>query len=469
MQPASQSYPKPPVVRPRRARRRFRDRRSVRVARGGMRGLLTFGVVLSLLGGSQAGVYAIGPAAGKQPSVQHSVNSSTSAPTIRQSSNAAAQGSIRAPRNWINGGSPPLGSVGSPPSSTAPEPTATPLPSPGPTIGGANVPVGDGRIPATVLAAYLRAQRWLAGTEPGCHLPWQLLAAIGQVESGQAANGDVTTDGTTRTPIFGPPLNGNGFAAIRAADGGWARAQGPMQFIPSSWAVWGVDGNGDGQADPQNVFDAALSAADYLCSAGRDLSNSVALAQAILGYNGTQAYLATVLAWMRYYQHNGAQPAAGGAPLLPGSGPTPSRSTPNPNSSKRTRAKSEHTTTTARHIHSRQPIAASPSPTSATPIPGLSPTPSPSLSPPSRPPVSPSPTDAPVPSTRPTASPTRPSSAPAPSHSPTVAPTPSAPSSASSCPSASASGAVTPSPSPSPSGTPVASPSPSASPTAICR
>ena len=44
-----------------------------------------------------------------------------------------------------------------------------------------------------------------------------------------------------------------------------------MQFIPSTWALYGADGNGDGVADPFNIFDAAAAAAHYLCRAGGNL------------------------------------------------------------------------------------------------------------------------------------------------------------------------------------------------------
>ncbi|NEE53572.1 hypothetical protein G3M55_54360, partial [Streptomyces sp. SID8455] len=67
-------------------------------------------------------------------------------------------------------------------------------------------------IPATVLAAYRNAERSLRRGDPGCRLPWQLLAAIGKVESGQAAGGRVDARGTTLTPILGPALDGVGFA-----------------------------------------------------------------------------------------------------------------------------------------------------------------------------------------------------------------------------------------------------------------
>ncbi|MCL8010331.1 lytic transglycosylase domain-containing protein [Streptomyces sp. AS02] len=163
-------------------------------------------------------------------------------------------------------------------------------------------------LPASVFAAYRRAEERLSREEPGCRLRWQLLAAIGQVESGQARGGRVASDGTTVTPILGPRLDGRAFALIRDTDGGahdgdgvYDRAVGPMQFIPSTWARWGADGNGDGRRDPNNVFDAALAAGRYLCAGGRDLSVPAELDRAILGYNHSTAYLRTVRAWYAYF------------------------------------------------------------------------------------------------------------------------------------------------------------------------
>ncbi|NUQ97311.1 MAG: lytic transglycosylase domain-containing protein, partial [Streptomyces sp.] len=175
----------------------------------------------------------------------------------------------------IDGGSPYITQL--PPLNTAQGPFA---PVPGGAPGGhVTVPSGGTGLPTTVLNAYLRAQESVAQSDPGCHLPWQLLAAIGQVESGQARDGAVDANGTTYTPILGPVLDGNGFANIGDTDHGrydgdpvHDRAVGPMQFIPSTWETWGVDGNGDGVADPNNVYDAALAAAHYLCADGRDLS-----------------------------------------------------------------------------------------------------------------------------------------------------------------------------------------------------
>ncbi|MFH9063009.1 lytic murein transglycosylase [Streptomyces coeruleorubidus] len=165
-----------------------------------------------------------------------------------------------------------------------------------------------GALPASVFAAYRRAEDRLAREAPGCRLRWQLLAAIGQVESGQARGGRVASDGTTVAPILGPRLDGVAFALIRDTDGGahdgdtaYDRAVGPMQFIPSTWARWGADGNGDGRTDPNNVFDAALAAGRYLCAGGRDLSVPAQLDRAILGYNHSAAYLRTVRAWYTYF------------------------------------------------------------------------------------------------------------------------------------------------------------------------
>ncbi|MFE0465434.1 lytic transglycosylase domain-containing protein, partial [Kitasatospora sp. NPDC058965] len=203
-------------------------------------------------------------------------------------------------------GGPPLDGGGARP---LPQPPVAALPTPGPGPQPPAVqPTGGPRLPSTVFDAYRKAEASLAVSAPGCHLPWQLLAGIGQVESSQADGGSVDATGTTYTPILGPVLDGNGFAAIPDTDGGrydgssvWDRAVGPMQFIPSTWAVWGADGNGDGRADPNNIWDAALAAGRYLCAGGRDLSVPAQLDRAVLGYNNSTEYLSTVRAWMAYY------------------------------------------------------------------------------------------------------------------------------------------------------------------------
>jgi len=170
--------------------------------------------------------------------------------------------------------------------------------------------ISDGAaIPATMLAAYRHAADQINGWAAGCHLPVALLAAIGKVESDHAHGGDVDGRGNTRILIFGPTLDGtHGTASVLATDGGrwtgdpvWDHAMGPMQFLPSSWKKWGVDGNGDGTASPHNVYDATLTAARYLCAAGGDLVTSQGVRAAILAYNPSEQYLWVVLAWMRAY------------------------------------------------------------------------------------------------------------------------------------------------------------------------
>jgi hypothetical protein len=189
---------------------------------------------------------------------------------------------------------------------------------------GMPIRVSGTALPARVLLAYRNAADDLRRSDPACHLPWSLLAGIGQVESGQASNGAIDRLGRTLTPILGPVLNGVGdVAAIPDTDGGrwdgdttWDRAVGPMQFIPSSWQVWGRDGDGDGQADPSDIDDAAMATASYLCAGDRDLRNEKDRRSAVFSYNHSWDYVDLVLAWAQAY--------ATGVPLttdlLPGAG-----------------------------------------------------------------------------------------------------------------------------------------------------
>ncbi|MFJ9125091.1 lytic transglycosylase domain-containing protein [Streptomyces sp. NPDC102340] len=229
-------------------------------------------------------------------------------------------------------------------------PTDDPATSPG--TGGKDG--DDSGIPATVLDAYKKAASEIGTTKPGCNLDWQLLAAIGKVESGQANGGDVDKDGNTIHAIKGPPLDGNGFAKITDTDGGnydgdtvHDRAVGPMQFIPSTWEWAGRDGNGDGKKDPNNVYDAALAAGHYLCRADRDLSNASDLNKAILSYNNSSDYLAHVLKWLGYYrEHSHSVPDGTGVlPRHPSGGGTAGAS-PSPSPSDRNSDRPSHSPTT---------------------------------------------------------------------------------------------------------------------------
>ncbi|MFG3720026.1 lytic transglycosylase domain-containing protein [Streptomyces massasporeus] len=197
-----------------------------------------------------------------------------------------------------------------------------PSPSTGPAPGGTGTT--ESGIPATVLDAYKRAETTLREAKPGCNLPWQLLAAIGRVESGQARGGRVDADGTTIKKILGPQLDGNGFALIKDTDDGaydgnssYDQAVGPMQFIPSTWAWAGRDGNGDGKKDPNNIYDAALAAGHYLCRNNWDLSQQSELDRAILSYNNSRDYLNLVMRWLEYYRKD-AHEVPDGTGTLPG-------------------------------------------------------------------------------------------------------------------------------------------------------
>lgn len=151
----------------------------------------------------------------------------------------------------------------------------------------------------TALDAYARAE--LAAPE-GCGLGWATLAGIGWIESQHGTLGGRTlgADGRSSSPILGPALDGTGeFAAIRATaetttyhgDPVWDHAVGPMQFIPSTWERWAADGDGDGVRDPNDLDDAALAAADYLCADGRDLTTGQGWTGAVLSYNNARVYL----------------------------------------------------------------------------------------------------------------------------------------------------------------------------------
>jgi membrane-bound lytic murein transglycosylase B len=106
-------------------------------------------------------------------------------------------------------------------------------------------------------------------------MSWTVLAAIAQIESGDGAN-------------EGPSSAG---------------AEGPMQFLPSTWAIWGTDGFGQtGAPDIWNAFDAVPSAARLLCASGG--GNPATLAGAIFAYNHATWYVSEVLALANEYARN---------------------------------------------------------------------------------------------------------------------------------------------------------------------
>ncbi len=105
------------------------------------------------------------------------------------------------------------------------------------------------------------------GTQYG--VPWEVLASINRIET-----------------AFGTNLNVSSAGAL-----GW------MQFIPSSWEMYGVDANNDGRKDPYNPVDAICAAARYLKAAGAEDD----LYQAIFAYNHADWYVDEVLLYAKQY------------------------------------------------------------------------------------------------------------------------------------------------------------------------
>jgi hypothetical protein len=123
--------------------------------------------------------------------------------------------------------------------------------------------VAPGTRPATYLQLFKASAAQYC---PG--LSWTVLAAIGQIESADGEN-------------MGPSTAG---------------ALGPMQFLPSTWAIWGIDGFGDtGSPNILNPYDAVPSAARLLCADGAAAGGS-SLRQAIFDYNHATWYVNEVLA-----------------------------------------------------------------------------------------------------------------------------------------------------------------------------
>jgi murein DD-endopeptidase MepM/ murein hydrolase activator NlpD len=110
-----------------------------------------------------------------------------------------------------------------------------------------------------------------AGTAYG--IPWQVLASINRIESN-----------------FGQNMGPSSAGAV-----GW------MQFMPSTWLRWGMDGDGDGVSDPWNAEDGVFSAARYLAAAG----GATDLPRAIFAYNHAQWYVDEVLEGARLYGSEG--------------------------------------------------------------------------------------------------------------------------------------------------------------------
>ncbi|MCS5716957.1 hypothetical protein N1027_02300 [Herbiconiux sp. CPCC 205763] len=165
-------------------------------------------------------------------------------------------------------------------------------------------------IPRRALQGYAGAALAIGEQQPDCHLGWNTLAGIGWVEShhGTIFGGHIQDNGVTSDLIIGVALDGNGFQEIPDSDAGavdgdteWDRAVGPMQIVPTTWAAWATEANGDGVPDIHNIDDSSLSAAEYLCYSGGDLGTEDGWRTAIGAYNESPAYLDEVLDYANRY------------------------------------------------------------------------------------------------------------------------------------------------------------------------
>jgi hypothetical protein len=120
-------------------------------------------------------------------------------------------------------------------------------------------------IPADLLPFYRAAAQTCEG------LDWTVLAAVHKTET-SFGRGAVTSS---------------------------AGAQGPMQFMPETFAAYGVDGDGNGVAETNDVEDAILSAANYLCTNGA--GDPARLRSALWHYNHDPAYVDQVAALAASY------------------------------------------------------------------------------------------------------------------------------------------------------------------------
>ena len=172
----------------------------------------------------------------------------------------------------------------------------------------AGLPRGTNLTPRAV-DAYVRAELTMTELNPRCRISWRTIAAIGGVEGAHGTYGgrSLLLSGRPDDEILGLRLDGvevdnfgDTVANIGDTDGGrwdgdpvYDRAVGPMQFIPGTWALWGADGDGAGDAHPQDLDDAALAAAGYLCAYGSH-ANWDNWVRAVFAYNHSPAYVNSV-------------------------------------------------------------------------------------------------------------------------------------------------------------------------------
>jgi membrane-bound lytic murein transglycosylase B len=175
-------------------------------------------------------------------------------------------------------------------------------------------PLFGGRIPLVAYDAYRSASRSAPTITDSCEVDWAVVAGIAQVESRHGRidpDHRLTSDGDVEPPIRGRPLDGtSGTQTIADSDDGeldgdstWDRAMGPLQFIPTTWRELGRDGNADGETDPDNLYDSALTAVAHLClREPGNYSDRGELRRALIAYNASGRYADDVLRWVDRYR-----------------------------------------------------------------------------------------------------------------------------------------------------------------------
>ncbi len=172
------------------------------------------------------------------------------------------------------------------------------------------------------LDAYYRAAVEASQSLRRCGIQWWAIAAITRTESHHGTYGGARLlgNGDTDPHIVGITLDGtNDTAVIPDTDDGafdgdpdYDHAVGPMQFIPSTWKRWKADGNGDGVADPNNIYDATEAAAHYLCATG-PMESDDDLLRGYFSYNHSDDYAQAVLANSQLYRQYAIPPVPSGA------------------------------------------------------------------------------------------------------------------------------------------------------------
>ena len=160
-------------------------------------------------------------------------------------------------------------------------------------------------LPAVAYIAYRDAAAGAGVAHPACKLSAAVLAGVGRISSGHGRNQGSTLDHLGRVD---PPLRG--IRGGRAADTdqgtidgdpGSDRAVGPMQLSPATWAAHATDGDGDGTANPDDLFDASATTAEVLCAPGTALDTFVPLDRATRALLGESQQSTVALGTARRY------------------------------------------------------------------------------------------------------------------------------------------------------------------------